>query len=130
MTLGLNFPDVEALTAAFLTDVESGTTMPKMVAAKVPYRVIKRVGGAAVDPRFLDGPLVHVISLAATRDAAKALSVQGGRSLFAAWKAQTVAGSGGHIHSLTEQTGPTEYLGQTPDGVYRFDATYRIDVRP
>lgn len=129
MTDGLNFSDIEALAQAVLDDVDSDTKMPKVVSTKLPMRVVQRVGGAAIDARWLDGPLVHVISLAATDAAAKALAREAGRRLFAASRNQTVFTDLGWIHTVTETAGPIRYLGTVPDGVSRFDATYRIDHR-
>lgn len=129
MTDGYAFPDIEALVQAILDDAPSDTKMPRVVASRLPFRVIQRVGGSAVDARFLDGPAVHVISLAADDAAAKALAREAGRRLYQAWRNQTGVDGLGHIHSVTEMAGPIRYLGVVPDGVSRFDATYRIDHR-
>ena len=122
-------PDSELLVLAVLTDCPAGATTPADLATKVPRRAVYKLGGTAAHPMFLDKPQIHVVSYAATRQAAANLAETARVKLFDAWRAQTTTAAG-TIHRVVEVTGPFEVrTGTEPDGVFRFDATYQVWTR-
>ncbi|MFE3461371.1 hypothetical protein ACFXKD_27825 [Nocardiopsis aegyptia] len=98
--------------------------LPVGMARKVP-------GGGAVDPRFLDRCMVDVqcwhTSDADADDLAEAARV----ALVTAWRTQQVIGGLGSISGYREISSPS-LLQQddTPKGVYRYQATYQLAIRP
>lgn len=123
-------PDAELLVKAVLTDCPASSRTPVNVAAKVPHRVVYKLGGVAVHPQFLDKPHIQVVSYAGTRAAARDLAESARVALFQAWRTQARTSLGG-IHKVKEVISPFEVrTGTEPDGVYRFDATYEVWTRP
>ena len=127
-------PDVDLLVREIVTaavsDVQVGTMIPPDLVDRMPFVMARRVGGTAVHPRFADRALVDVQVWAADRkvaaDTAEAVRV----ALFRAWERQTVTAHG-YIGAYSEIAAPTELRDETtPDGVYRFQATYALVVRP
>jgi hypothetical protein len=124
-------PDVELLVLAVLTDVQGSTSTPDSLGSLVPWRVVYKLGGVAVDPRFLDKPHVKVVSYGSTRQLAKALAETARVKLFNAGQSQFRATNLGHISRVTEVFSPFEVrTGTEPDGVFRFDGTYQVSTRP
>lgn len=130
-----DLPDSDALVLAVLraaiSDQEFGTQIPADLLASLPFATASRIGGAAVDPRFLDSATFDVQTWAGTRKAAFDLAAACRAALLDAWLNATVYEDLGHISSFREITGPAEI--RTPDqadGLWRFQATYTLTLRP
>jgi hypothetical protein len=121
---------VVAILRAALT-AEVGTLVPHdLYGSPRPFVLARRVGGAAILPGHLDGATVDVQAYAATRRAAAELAELARTALYVAWRDQTVFPDG-HVAGYGEISGPAELRtnGQ-PDGLYRFQATYSLALRP
>lgn len=114
---------------AVLDDCAASPRPPADLATKLPRRAVYKIGGTSAHPRFLDRPQVHVVSYAATREAAVALAETARVKLFDAWRAQATT-TAGTIHKVVEVTGPFEVrTGTEPDGVFRVDQTVQVWTR-
>lgn len=127
-------PDVDLLVREVVTSavpgVNVGTMIPADLADRLPFVMARRVGGTAVHPRFADRALVDVQVWASDRKTASDLAESVRTALFLAWERQTVTPYGS-IGAYAETAAPTELRDETtPDGVYRFQATYSLVVRP
>ena len=123
-------PDEGLLVAEVLNDVDSSSRVPVDLATKLPRRVIFKLSGTAVHPKFLDRPLVQISSYATSYAAAKALAEDARVALYDAWRSQTRYAHG-VVHRVTEVASPFEVrTGTEPDGVFRFDQTHQIWTRP
>ncbi|WP_066929061.1 hypothetical protein [Streptomyces sp. NBRC 110611] len=106
-----------------------GTLLPEPM--PLPFVLARPVGGAAVDMRFLARAVVDVQTWAESDRAAEDLAAASRTALVMAWRAQTVVPAVGSIGFLTERTAPVLLPEErTPDGVYRYQATYELAVRP
>ena len=74
-------PDAERLVLALLRPVfpgvSFGTLIPDDLADRLPYVVIRRVGGAAIDGRFLDQAVVSADVWHASKASASAFALSG-----------------------------------------------------
>lgn len=127
-------PDAERLVLALvrpqLPGVGVGTAIPDDIADRVPYVVIRRAAGAAIDPRFLDQPVVSVDvwhrSKASASDLAESVRV----ALVEAWEQQTTTDVG-HLAYFREDSGPAELrTAEQPDTLFRYQANYSLATRP
>ncbi|NGO71449.1 hypothetical protein [Streptomyces boncukensis] len=106
-----------------------GTLLPEPM--PLPFVLARPVGGAAVDMRFLGRAVVDVQCWAETDRAAEDLAANARTALVTAWRAQTVIPAVGSIGFLTERAAPALLPDErTPDGVYRYQASYELTVRP
>lgn len=129
----MSFPDAEslvlALSRAALPGVAHGTFIPADLTKRLPFVVIRRVGGQAVDPRFVDRPSVDVQCWAGTREGARDAANAVRTALLDAWDRQTVTPHG-HISYYTETSSPVELRDSTqPDNVWRYQALYSLIIR-
>jgi len=127
-------PDAERLVLALLRPrlptVSLGTLIPDDIADRVPYVVIRRVAGAAIDARFLDQPVVSVDAWHATKLGAADLAEDVRAALVEAWERQTVTDFG-HLAYFREESGPTELTtGEHTDTLHRYQASYALATRP
>jgi hypothetical protein len=122
---------VTGIVRAALPGVEVGTLVPAdLYPAPRPFVLAHRVGGAAIDPRFLDSATVDVQAFAPTRRGAADLAEVVRVALFDAWRVQLVTPDG-HLASFREIAGPAELrTANQPDSLYRFQATYAVSIRP
>ncbi|MFF4607930.1 hypothetical protein ACFY12_34985 [Streptomyces sp. NPDC001339] len=106
-----------------------GTLLPEPM--PLPFVLARPVGGAAVDMRFLARAVVDVQTWAESDRTAENLAVAARTALVVAWRAQTVVPAVGSIGFLAERKAPVLLPdARTPDGVYRYQATYELTVRP
>ena len=126
--------DVHTLLLGLLRPVLPGTvgTALGRPAAGVPVTLARRSGGAALDGRLLaDDAVVDVQNWATGDHEARDLAKLARRTIANAWRAQTVGAGGGSIARFTEQAAPALLDDETvPHGVYRYQATYELLVRP
>ncbi|SDI41138.1 hypothetical protein SAMN05421505_14932 [Sinosporangium album] len=110
-----------------------GVTVGTLIPARMtyPFVLVRRAGGATIDPRFLDRPLVDVQTWD-TNDRQAENLVESARALLVlAWRRQTVVPGVGSISFFRDQAMSTLLPDQTvPDGVYRYQATVELAVRP
>jgi hypothetical protein len=104
-------PDADALVLEVLRDAvdgqEFGTQIPADLLNSLPYVTVRRVGGASVDPRFLDRATFDVQTWASTRKAAVDVAIACRNALRDAWLNGTVYDLG-HIAAFREITAPNE----------------------
>lgn len=127
-------PDAERLALALLRPqfggVQFGTLLPDDVASRLPFVMIRRVGGAPVDGRFLDRASMSVDVWHTSRSGAADLAEDIRVALLAAWEQQTVTDHG-HVAYVTADAAPVELrTPDQPDTHHRFQATYSIATRP
>lgn len=127
-------PDAERLTLALarsaLSTVEFGTDIPDDIATRLPFVVIRRGGGAAINPRFLDQPVVSVDAWHSSKAGASDLAEDVRVALLAAWEDQTVT-EFGSVSAFSEESGPSELrTDEQPDTIFRYQANYAISTRP
>lgn len=120
-----------ALVRAAIPDAEAGTLVPADLPNNPrPFVLVHRVGGAAIDPQFLDQATVDVQAFADTRTGAADLAETVRVALFEAYRTQQV-NQHGHIAYYRETSGPSEVrTADQPDQLYRFQATYSLALRP
>lgn len=125
-------PDVDALLHEIFTagGLRHVTQVGPDLYSRLPLVVSYRIGGAAPDPRRLDVATVFAQTWAAGKADAWHLAVSVRLALFDAWRSQAVYPSG-VVNRFSEISAPSEIRGsEQPDNVWRYDATYRISVRP
>lgn len=127
-------PDAERLMLALLRPtfpgVSLGTAIPDDLGNRVPYIVIRRVGGAAIDGRFLDQAVMSVDAWHTSKSDASELADDVRAALLEAWEAQTVTDFG-HLAYFREEAAPSELrTGEQPDTLYRYLASYTLAIRP
>lgn len=127
-------PDAERLVLALLRPrfpaVSLGTAIPDDLANRVPYVVIRRVGGAAIDGRFLDQAVMSVDAWHTSKSAASELADEVRAALLVAWEDQTVT-EFGHLAYFREESGPSELrTGEQPETLFRYPASYALAIRP
>lgn len=125
-------PDTEDLILhllrATITDATISPDMPADVISRLPYLTAHRIGGAARHGRLLDQALIDMQAWATTRRAARDLCARACLVLWDAYDRQTVTPYG-HISLDSELSGPSE-LPSDVNGVWRFQATHQINIRP
>lgn len=128
----MNLPDADALTLAVLGDAlpaaSFGTQIPHNLLGRLPFNVVRRFGGAAVDPRFLDRATISVDSWAGTRKGAfdEAAAIR-----TALRDGVNNATPEGHIVAFREVSAPAELrTADQADNVWRFTAIYSLFLRP
>ncbi|PZG20599.1 hypothetical protein [Nonomuraea aridisoli] len=110
-----------------------GITVGTLIPARMtyPFVLARRAGGASIDPRFLDQALVDVQVWARTDSDAEDISEAARVLLVQAWRSQTVVPSVGSISRFRDQAAPDLLPGdEVPNGIYRYQATYELAVRP
>ncbi len=127
-------PDAELLVLAILRPVVPavgfGTAIPDDIASRLPYVVIRRAAGAALDPRFLDNPVVSVDAWHTSKSAASDLAEDVRVALLEAHERQTVT-EFGHLANFAEDSGPSELrTAEQPDTIFRYQANYALATRP
>ncbi|MGW0929556.1 phage tail termination protein [Streptomyces sp. NPDC002644] len=126
-------PDVDALVTkalrARLTGVRVAVDIPADWDASSALVVAHRVGGAAVDPRFLDRALIDVQVFEPDRNDASALARRARAALLAACQTQFSDGTGS-LSGFREITGPWSSGPETHANISRFIATYEVMARP
>lgn len=121
LLIGILRPALEAVTV--------GTLIP--VSMPLPFLLARRAGGGSADPRFLDNPLVDMQGWADSDKAAGELMAEARFALVMAWRSQTVVPGVGSIGRFADQSGPALLPGDdVPHGVYRYQATYDLVIRP
>lgn len=106
-----------------------GTLLPDPM--PLPFVLARPVGGAAVDLRFLGRAVVDVQTWAETDRGAEDFAAAARAALVAAWRSQVVVPGVGSIGWLAERAAPALLPDErTPDGVYRYQATYELTARP
>lgn len=127
-------PDAERLALALLRPIfpaaSFGTAIPDDLANRLPYVVIRRVGGAAIDGRFLDQAVMSVDVWHSGKSAASELADDVRAALLEAWEQQIVT-EFGHLAYFREEAAPSELrTGEQPDTLYRYLASYALAIRP
>lgn len=127
-------PDAERLVLALLRPafpaVSFGTLIPDDIATRLPYVVVRRAGGAAIDTRFIDQPVVSVDVWHASKDGASDLAEDIRVALVLAWEQQAVTDVG-HLAGMREDAGPAELVtNDQPDTLFRYQASYALATRP
>lgn len=112
-----------------LPSVTVGTLLPDPM--PLPFVLARPIGGSAVDLRFLARAQVDVQTWAETDRGAEDLAAAARDAFTTAWRTQAVVPGIGSIGWLAERAAlallPDE---RTPDGVYRYQATYELTARP
>jgi hypothetical protein len=122
-------------------DLLVGVLRPALAAATVgtlipdpmplPFVLARPIGGAAVDMRFLARAVVDVQTWAETDRDAETLAAAARAALVTAWRTQAVIPGAGSIGWLGERAAPSLLPDENaPDGVYRYQATYELTMRP
>lgn len=84
--------------------------LPPVAFRDYPLVNIRRIGGSAVDMRFLDRPTLEVLAVTdGTPVDAENLYLDVRQAIFDAVDRQTVVEGVGHLHSFAEQMGPTPF---------------------
>lgn len=129
--------DVHALLLGLLRPALPGVTVQTLIPADMllPFVLARRSGGAALDGRLLADDATVDVQVWAAGDpgdhAARVLAEQVRRALAGAWRAQTVVPGAGSIARYGEETAPVLLNDDTVlHGVYRYQATYQLLVRP
>lgn len=127
-------PDAERLVLALLrpriSSVQFGTAIPDDLASRLPFVVVRRAAGAALDPRFLDQPVVSVDAWHTSKSEASDLAEDVRVALLEAWERQTVT-EFGHLAYFNEESGPAELrTGEQSDTFFRYQANYSLATRP
>jgi hypothetical protein len=107
------------------------TKMPADVLASLPLIVAKGTAGSEIDPRFgADAVVAQVDVYAAGETEAQKWAAWVRDLLVECWEKQTVFDAG-YISYLTTVVVPWELPDSfVPDGVVRYLAEYRLNVRP
>ncbi|WP_435109391.1 hypothetical protein [Nocardiopsis synnemataformans] len=121
-----------------LAPVEAYSLMPDLTLNPPPVVMARRVpGGGAYDPRGYDQAVIDVQCWHTTDRAADDLADACRAALFTAWRTQHVVPGMGHIGHYEERSAPAllpdSVSGRgstTPKGVYRYQATYVLGLRP
>lgn len=109
---------------------ERGTQIPDDLLSRLPFALVRRFGGAAVDLRFLDRATVDVQAWADTRRGAWDV-VDAVRTVFIDAAHNQTTFPLGHIARCVEVIGPSELRSvDQADGVWRFQASYSLFLRP
>lgn len=126
------FAPVETLLLAILRPALPAATVGTLIPATMPYPFVlaRRAGGASLDERFIDQPLIDVQVWAESDTAAGGLSADARHALVTAWRSQAVVPGVGSIARFRDSAGPTLLPDDTvPHGVYRYQATYELAIR-
>ena len=129
-----NLPDADALVLSVIAAAEPtlnlGTQIPADLLDKLPFAVVRRFGGAAVDLRFLDRATFDVQAWAGSRKAAYD-TVDAIRTAFIDVVYNQTKFPLGHIARCVEIAAPSELrtVDQAGD-VWRFQASYSLFLRP
>lgn len=128
-------PDADALVLEVLRDAindqEFGTQIPANLLNSLPYATVRRVGGASIDPRFLDRATIDIQTWDNTRKGAVDVAIACRDALRDAWLDGTVYTGFGHVSHFREIAAPSEL--RTADqaaNVWRTQATYSLFLRP
>lgn len=130
-------PDADALLLSVIragtSAVTVGTQIPSTLLEKIktkPFGTVKRIGGSAADPRYLDQATVDVQTWATSRKAAYDAAAVIRSTLLDAALDQTTFPLG-HIARFVELSGISELrTADQAGGVWRFQATYSLFLRP
>jgi hypothetical protein len=113
--------------------VDLGTQIPANLLKKIetrPFGMVKRIGGAAVDARYLDNATVDVQTWANDRGDAYA-AIAAIRSAFLDSALDQTTTEHGHISRFVEVSGPSELrTADQADRVWRFQMTLSLYLRP
>lgn len=121
---------LDIVRTAIPAGVEFGTQIPADLLASMPFCKLNRVGGGAVDPRFLDRASIDVQVWADDRTTAYTTARAVGNALRDAALNQTVFDAG-HVARFVEESGPSELRStDQPSNVWRFQASYSLFLRP
>ena len=128
-------PDADALVLTALragvSGQEFGTQIPADLLNSLPFVSVRRIGGASVDPRFLDRATIDLQTWGSTRKEAFDVAIACRDALRDAWLAGTAYTNLGHISHFREIAAPSEL--RTSDqaaNVWRTQATYSLFLRP
>lgn len=127
-------PDADGIVLAVLRamlppTVQIGNLIPADLVDRLPYVVILRVGGTALDPRFADRALVNVQCWASSRQDSERLAQAVRDCLYLASRGGVTTDQG-HISAFTEQAAPSHLdTGTEPSGVFRYQASYLLTTR-
>ncbi|QPB09770.1 hypothetical protein CPT_Shady_009 [Streptomyces phage Shady] len=126
-------PDVEALTlkalSGRLTGARVAVDYPADWDTASPLVVAHRVGGAALDARFLDRALMDVQVWAPDRREASRIAREVRAILFDACRS-AVSDAEGYLSDFREVTGPWSPGPGDHANLSRFIATYQLTARP
>lgn len=121
-----------------LAPVEVRSLMPDLVETPPPVVMARRVPGpGAYDPRGYDQAVIDVQCWHTTDRDADDLADACRAALITAWRKQRVVPGVGYIAAYTEQSAPalipdaaSGRSASTPKGIYRYQATYVLGLRP
>lgn len=100
-------------------------TMPK------PFVLLRRSGGSWLDARGLDSAVVDVQTWATTDEEAEGLAERVRALLWSAYRTGATVPGVGSVSLVREEAAPVEMPSDSEDhGVYRYQATYTVNVRP
>ncbi|MFJ4701958.1 hypothetical protein ACIP5N_27735 [Streptomyces sp. NPDC088768] len=126
-------PDVEALALsalrAALPGVRFVVDVPADWDAASSLVAVHRVGGAAIDPRYVDRALLDVQCFGTNRRAASLLARTVRAALLDACRTQTATDEGS-LSGFSEVTGPWCTGPDETGTLTRFIATYQVLARP
>lgn len=128
----LDLPDAQLVLREILllSGVPVASTPPTELKTKVPCLTCYRSGGNVIAPKLADRPLIHVIAWGGSYDQARDLAQTVRSLIFRAWRTPTVSALG-RIGWVDEVIGPVQVAtGTEPYDVWRFDADYRVIIRP
>lgn len=135
MTALPTLPDVDKILLAVVATVPGvgannyGTQMPDRVLDNLPFVAIKRIGGAATDPRFTSRATVVFDVWDSTRDGARDTSVAVWTALRDAALSQLTYPSG-HIASFAGISEPSELrIAEQAGNTWRFNAVCSLVLR-
>lgn len=131
-TLIRDLPDAAELGRAVLLQagVPVGPDVPPALASVSPRFTCYRSGGTVISPRLIDRPILTVIAWDVTYLGCRDLAETGQSLLLRAWLGGWDSPEG-RIGKVQVLSAPSEVqLANTPYGVFRFDATYRLLTRP
>lgn len=103
---------------------------PADLMAMLPAVIASRFGGGSIHPALLDRATFSVDAYASSRRDAADLAETCRVLLYRAWREQT-SHAGASVANYVETSGPFELRsdGQA-DGLYRFNGTYSLALRP
>lgn len=133
VTLARLLPNPEILGKHILeagSGISCSAIPPTDLAKKVPVYTLSRFGGRSLHPKFLDRPSMQLISWGSTYEMAREMGETARVLFYSAWTPKPWVDAGGAIHRIDEISGPAEFPGTLPDGVFRFDSTYTFWTRP
>ncbi|MCP3801853.1 hypothetical protein NLX83_21540 [Allokutzneria sp. A3M-2-11 16] len=133
--MGRYLPDAEVLVCAILRDalpdIDVVTLIPPDLADRPrPLVWVRRIGGSAVHPQFLDRATVDIQCWGTGRRQVAGLAEQVRSILWNTHRAQT-ARAEGSLASYQESSAPAEIrTGTQSPRLYRYQATYSLGIRP